>query len=292
MSRFATHANACADQPPASDPSRAGIPIRRAAGLLRRQRCGPVRAADAPPATRPLSAPAGRTPGLCPGITRGLPLARGSSASIPCCRPRQRHHARGCLAIGEPRLHRRQVGVLPAQLQVSALSVSGLHERANRGSCLSRHSNEPWNSAYSTTASRSRIGSRLSIFQAKAEDLHLLAVMDRALAEASKWDETELDEIIRSEIASSHRRADEGEWASNLMDRQTRQTLRQAPLSGQIPGTPQPPCPMSPPGSHPQWQSPFESARFRDAFGHETPHSSGMATSTELEAIVQGRGKT
>ena len=43
---------------------RARVPhTRRAAGLLRRQRCGPVRAADAPPATRALSAAAVRSPG-------------------------------------------------------------------------------------------------------------------------------------------------------------------------------------------------------------------------------------
>ena len=55
-SLFATSANACADPPPTSPPSRAGILIWRAAGLLRRQRCGPVRAAVATPATEPLSA--------------------------------------------------------------------------------------------------------------------------------------------------------------------------------------------------------------------------------------------
>ena len=58
-SQCATRANACADQPPISAPSRAGILIWRAAGLLQRLRCGPVRAADAPPAIEPLSAAAG-----------------------------------------------------------------------------------------------------------------------------------------------------------------------------------------------------------------------------------------
>ena len=59
----------------------------------------------------------------------------------------------------------------------------------------------------------------------KKDDLHFVAMMDRALAEAWRWDETELDEIILSAIESSHRRAEEGEgeWASKLMDRQTRQ---------------------------------------------------------------------
>ena len=53
--KFATCAKARADQRPTSPPSRAGILMWRAAGLLRRLRCGPVRAADAPPGTRPLT---------------------------------------------------------------------------------------------------------------------------------------------------------------------------------------------------------------------------------------------
>ena len=69
--KFAICANDCADQPPTSPPSRARTSIWRAAGSLRRQRCGPVRAADALPATQPLSAPAGRTPGPCPGTIEG-----------------------------------------------------------------------------------------------------------------------------------------------------------------------------------------------------------------------------
>ena len=66
------------------------------------------------------------------------------------------------------------------------------------------------------------------MFQAKADDLHFVGMMDRALAKAWRWDEAELDEIILSEIASNHGRADdgEGEWASKLMDRQTRQAPR------------------------------------------------------------------
>ena len=129
---FATHANACADQRRTSAPSRVGFLIWRAAGLLRRLRCGPVRAADAPPATEPLSAAAGRAPGLCPGTTWGLPVSRGSSASSPFRRPRRRHHGHIRLAIGEPRLSRRQIGLVPAQLQESALAASGRHEPADR----------------------------------------------------------------------------------------------------------------------------------------------------------------
>ena len=45
----------------------------------------------------------------------------------------------------------------------------------------------------------------------KKDDLHFVAMMDRALAEAWRWDEPELDEIILSAIESSHRRAEEGE---------------------------------------------------------------------------------
>ena len=70
--QFVTRTHACADQRRTSTPSRAGIPIWRAAGLLRRQHCGRVRAANAPPATRSLSAAAGRALGLCHGTTRGL----------------------------------------------------------------------------------------------------------------------------------------------------------------------------------------------------------------------------
>ena len=56
-----------------------------------------------------------------------------------------------------------------------------------------------------------QVVNRLYTFQAKAADLHFLAMMDRALAEAWRWDEPELDEIILSAIASSRRRAEEGD---------------------------------------------------------------------------------
>ena len=125
----------CADSPPVRMPAQTSGAhrspraresfMRRAAGLLRRQRCGPVRGADAPPATEALSAAAGRAPGLCPGITRGSPVTRGSSASTPGRRSRQRHHARVRLTIGEPQLDHRQIDVLPAQLEESALAASG-----------------------------------------------------------------------------------------------------------------------------------------------------------------------
>ena len=62
--KFAIRANACADRRRTSPPSRAGIYIWRAAGLLRQRRCGPVRAADAPPATEPLSVCRGKAPSL------------------------------------------------------------------------------------------------------------------------------------------------------------------------------------------------------------------------------------
>ena len=71
MGRFATRANACADQPPTSAASRARVLMWRPAGLLRRPRCGPVRAADAPTATDPLSAADGRAPAYTPELPRG-----------------------------------------------------------------------------------------------------------------------------------------------------------------------------------------------------------------------------
>ncbi len=60
--KFATRANACADRRRTSTPSRAGAFVWRTAGLHRRQSCGPTRAANAPPAPEPLSAPGGRPP--------------------------------------------------------------------------------------------------------------------------------------------------------------------------------------------------------------------------------------
>ena len=54
-----------------------------------------------------------------------------------------------------------------------------------------------------------QVVNRLYTFQARAHDLHFVAMMDRALAEAWRWDEPELDEIILSGIESSRRRAEE-----------------------------------------------------------------------------------
>ena len=56
-----------------------------------------------------------------------------------------------------------------------------------------------------------QVVNRLYTFQAKADDPHFVRMMDRALAEAGRWDEPELDEIILSTIASSRRRAEEGD---------------------------------------------------------------------------------
>ena len=56
-----------------------------------------------------------------------------------------------------------------------------------------------------------QVVNRLYTFQAKADDPHFVRMMDRALAEAGRWDEPELDEIILSAIASSRRRAEEGD---------------------------------------------------------------------------------
>ena len=54
-----------------------------------------------------------------------------------------------------------------------------------------------------------QVVNRLYTFQAKAPDLHFVAMMDRALAEAWRWDEPKLDGIILSGIESSRRRAEE-----------------------------------------------------------------------------------
>ena len=56
-----------------------------------------------------------------------------------------------------------------------------------------------------------QVVNRLYTFQAKADDPNFVRMMDRALAEAGRWDEPELDEIILSAIASSRRRAEEGD---------------------------------------------------------------------------------
>ena len=54
-----------------------------------------------------------------------------------------------------------------------------------------------------------QVVNRLYTFQTKGHDLHFVAMMDRALAEAWRWDEPELDETILSGIESSRRRAEE-----------------------------------------------------------------------------------
>ena len=56
-----------------------------------------------------------------------------------------------------------------------------------------------------------QVVNRLYTFQAKAHDPHFVRMMDRALAEAGRWDDPELDEIILSAIASSRQRAEEGD---------------------------------------------------------------------------------
>ncbi len=43
-----------------------------------------------------------------------------------------------------------------------------------------------------------QVVNRLYTFQAKADDLHFVGMMDAALAEAWRWDEPELDEILLS----------------------------------------------------------------------------------------------
>ena len=56
-----------------------------------------------------------------------------------------------------------------------------------------------------------QVVNRSDTFQAWADYLHFRGMIDPALAEALRWDEPELDEIILSAIASSRRRAEEGD---------------------------------------------------------------------------------
>ena len=56
-----------------------------------------------------------------------------------------------------------------------------------------------------------QVVNRLYTFQAKSHDPYFVAMMDRALAEAWRWDEPELDEVFLSAIESSRRRAEEQE---------------------------------------------------------------------------------
>ena len=56
-----------------------------------------------------------------------------------------------------------------------------------------------------------QVVNRLYTFQAKAHDIHFVAMMDRALAEAWMWDEPELDEITLLAIESSRQRAEDQE---------------------------------------------------------------------------------
>ena len=55
-----------------------------------------------------------------------------------------------------------------------------------------------------------RVVNRLYTFQAKADDLHYVAIIDRARAEAWRWDGPELDEKIPPVIAWRRRRAKKG----------------------------------------------------------------------------------
>lgn len=56
-----------------------------------------------------------------------------------------------------------------------------------------------------------QVVNRLYTFQVKADDVHFVAMMVGALAEAWRWDEPELDEAIVSATASRRRRAKEGD---------------------------------------------------------------------------------
>ena len=58
---------------------------------------------------------------------------------------------------------------------------------------------------------RCQVVNRLYTFQAKAGNLHFVAMMDPALAEAWRWGESGFDDKMLSGIASSRRRAEEGD---------------------------------------------------------------------------------
>ena len=56
-----------------------------------------------------------------------------------------------------------------------------------------------------------QVVNRLYTFQAKADNLHFVGMMDQTLADAWRWDEAELHKIIPLAIASRLRRAEEGD---------------------------------------------------------------------------------
>ena len=58
----------------------------------------------------------------------------------------------------------------------------------------------------------------LYTFQAKADNLHFAAMMDRALAETWRWDELKLDEIILSAVALCRRRSAPAERRTSRVD--------------------------------------------------------------------------
>ena len=93
-----------------------------------------------------------------------------------------------------------------------------------------------------------QVVNRLYTFHAKANDLHFVAMMDRALVVARRWDEPELDEIILSATAPSRWRSEEGngECGSKPLSRQTSQSAPYALSIGRIPaiGQPSPEAPV------------------------------------------------
>ena len=145
-----------------------------------------------------------------------------------------------------------------------------------------------------------QVVNRIYTFQAKADDLHFVAMMDRALAEAWRWDEPELDEIILSAIASSRRRAEEGEreWGSRRMSGETEQASPYTLSISRRSGIGQRSllrrrrrsrkgrsCGRAATDSDAQ---PFETARFRNAFASGILHSSGMGARRVKDKGDQG----
>ena len=124
--QFATDATARARKLWTADPSRAGVLIWRAAGLLRRQRCGPVRAGDAPSATEPLSTAAGRAPGQRPEATRGNQMRHDLAPRTTLDRWPQ----------GQPAAHRR--AAIPSVHSAPRTASSTAFHSASLRSCRER----------------------------------------------------------------------------------------------------------------------------------------------------------
>ena len=85
--QFATRANACANERRTSAPSRAGLLIWRAAGLLRRLRCGRARSRRSRSATYPLTGLQHLQTQILHNDSNWAESRRRSAAGNPHCAP-------------------------------------------------------------------------------------------------------------------------------------------------------------------------------------------------------------